>query len=101
MSVYRATALSIAPETPPPTPDATEELGFEEDALPNIAFSAPVTAAPASPVTAAPASPERALSRSENGQQATRRPDTRDERPRARTEKRIVQLRSAQKVIRC
>ncbi|XP_068985262.1 tumor protein p53-inducible nuclear protein 2 isoform X3 [Bombus flavifrons] len=91
MSVYRATAPSIAPETPPPTPDAPEELrGFEEDSLPNIVFSVPVTATPASP--------ERAPDRSENGQQATRRPDTRDERSRARTEKRIVQLRSAQKV---
>ncbi|XP_033178283.1 tumor protein p53-inducible nuclear protein 2 isoform X3 [Bombus impatiens] len=90
MSVYRATAPSIAPETPPPTPDAPEERGVEEDALPNVASSAPVTATPASP--------ERAPGRSQNGQQATRRPDTRDERPRARTEKRIVQLRSAQKV---
>ncbi|XP_033365072.1 tumor protein p53-inducible nuclear protein 2 isoform X3 [Bombus vosnesenskii] len=90
MSVYRATAPSIAPETPPPTPDAPEERVVEEDALPNVASSAPVTATPASP--------ERAPGRSQNGQQATRRPDTRDERPRARTEKRIVQLRSAQKV---
>ncbi|XP_076481642.1 tumor protein p53 inducible nuclear protein isoform X4 [Bombus vancouverensis nearcticus] len=91
MSVYRATAPSIAPETPPPTPDAPEERVVEEDALPNVASSAPVTATPASP--------ERAPGRSQNGQQATRRQDTRDERPRARTEKRIVQLRSAQKHI--
>ncbi|XP_071873797.1 tumor protein p53 inducible nuclear protein isoform X2 [Bombus fervidus] len=90
MSVYRATAPSIAPETPPPTPDAPEEPGVEEDALTNIASSAPVTATPASP--------ERAPGRSEDEQQATYRPDTHDERPRARTEKRIVQLRSAQKV---
>lgn len=91
MSVYRATAPSIAPETPPPTPDAPEERSVEEDALPNVASNAPVTATPASP--------ERAPGRSEDGQQATRRQNIHDERPRVRTEKRIVQLRSAQKVI--
>lgn len=90
MSVYRATASPVAPETPPPTPDASEDV-VEEDVLPDLVSSAPDTAAAASP--------ERSPRRSEDERQATRRrPAIHDGRPavdRARTEKRIAQLRSA------
>lgn len=93
MSVYRATASPVAPETPPPTPDASEDV--EEDVLPDVVSSAPDTAALASP--------ERSPRRGEDEQQATRRPAIHDGRPsvdRARTEKRIAQLRSASQKVR-
>ncbi|XP_076757481.1 tumor protein p53 inducible nuclear protein [Xylocopa sonorina] len=92
MSVYRATASPVAPDTPPPTPDAPEEQNAEEDVLPSVVSEAPATAA----------SPERNPRRSEDEQPATRRPAIHDGRPtvnRNQTEKRIVQLRSAQKVL--
>lgn len=99
MSVYRATASPVAPETPPPTPDASEDV-VEEDVLPDLVSSAPDTAAAA----AAAASPERSPRRSEDERQATRRrPAIHDGRPavdRARTEKRIAQLRSASQKVR-
>lgn len=93
MSVYRATASPVAPETPPPTPDASEDVVVgEDDVLPDLVSSAPDTAATVAP-------PERSSRRSEDERQATRRrPAIHDGRPavdRARTEKRIAQLRSA------
>lgn len=93
MSVYRATASPVAPETPPPTPDASEDVVVgEDDVLPDLVSSAPDTAATVAP-------PERSPRRSEDERQATRRrPAIHDGRPavdRARTEKRIAQLRSA------
>ncbi|XP_034184928.1 tumor protein p53 inducible nuclear protein isoform X1 [Osmia lignaria lignaria] len=90
MSVYRATASPVAPDTPPPTPDAPEERDVEEDVLPAVVSGTPAEAA----------SLERPSPRRSEDEEATRRPAIHDGRPvsgRVRTEKRIVQLRSAQK----
>lgn len=86
-------SVSGRPETPPPTPDASEDVVVgEDDVLPDLVSSAPDTAATVAP-------PERSPRRSEDERQATRRrPAIHDGRPavdRARTEKRIAQLRSA------
>lgn len=91
MSVYRATASPVAPDTPPPTPDAPEERDVEEDVSPVVVSGTPAEAA----------SLERPSPRRSEDEEATRRPAIHDGRPvsgRVRTEKRIVQLRSAQKV---
>lgn len=90
MSVYHATAPPVAPDTPPPTPDAPQN--DQENTLPSILNESPA----ATPL-------EHSSRRTEtiDGQQP-RRPAVHDARPatRAYTEKvRIVQLRSAQKVI--
>ncbi|XP_076237469.1 tumor protein p53 inducible nuclear protein [Calliopsis andreniformis] len=90
MSVYRATASPVAPDTPPPTPDAPEERDAEEDVLPPVVSGATAAAS-------LELSPERT-----EDDQPSRRPAIHDGRPavgRVRTEKRIVQLRSAQKVL--
>lgn len=98
MSVYRATASPVAPETPPPTPDAPDERNVEEnvvlrDVVPgaNMAMATPVL-------------PERNNPRRRQiAEQEDRRPSIHDGRPPAdrsrRTEQRIAQLRSAQKVM--
>lgn len=90
MSVYRATASPVAPDTPPPTPDAPEERDVEEDVLPPVVSGATAAAS-------VELSPERT-----EDDQPSRRPAIHDGRPavgHVRTEKRIVQLRSAQKVL--
>lgn len=138
MSVYRATASPVAPDTPPPTPDEPEARDAEEDALipavsaktkgrrvqedvrTPVAFAKTkgrrVQEGARTPVAsvktkerdvkehisnrAVTAALERSPGRTENDQQS-RRPAIHDGRPavgRVRTEKRIIQLRSAQKV---
>lgn len=92
MSVYRATTASpVAPDTPPPTPDATEERDLEEDVTP-----------PARTSDLSTVSLERSLRRSEDDDTLSR-PAIHDGRPannRANSDKvRTVQLRSAQKVL--
>ncbi|XP_012139286.2 tumor protein p53 inducible nuclear protein isoform X2 [Megachile rotundata] len=92
MSVYRATASPVAPDTPPPTPDAPEERDVEEDVAPAVVSGTP----------AAAASLERHSPRRSENEQATRRPAIHDGRPvngRVHTEERIGQLRSAQKIL--
>ncbi|KAG7207873.1 hypothetical protein KM043_009470 [Ampulex compressa] len=89
MSVYRATASPVAPDAPPPTPDAPEERELEEGVIPSLTAVAP-----------APSS-ERGPGRTQEDQ-APRRPAIHDGRPAGRisNEKiRIVQIRSAQKVL--
>ncbi|XP_076637060.1 tumor protein p53 inducible nuclear protein isoform X2 [Colletes latitarsis] len=91
MSVYRATAFPIAPDTPPPTPDAPEDRDAEEDVLPSVVSGA----------QAALSAERSQLTRPVNNREV-RRPSIRDGRPtvsRARTEKRTAQSRSAQKVL--
>lgn len=93
MSVYRATSSPVAPDTPPPTPDNPEDREIVEEVL-------PASTSGAQAATAATSS-ERSPNRNEDVQQATRRPAMHDGRPAVgclRTEKLIVQLRSAQKV---
>lgn len=92
MSVYRATTASpVAPDTPPPTPDATEERDLEEDVTP-----------PARTSDLSTVSLERSLRRSEDDDTLSR-PAIHDGRPannRTNSDKvRAVQLRSAQKVL--
>ncbi|XP_031826261.1 tumor protein p53 inducible nuclear protein isoform X2 [Nomia melanderi] len=90
MSVYRATASPVDPDTPPPTPNAPEDRDSENDVLPPL-VSGPTSAA----------SPEPSPRGTEDNQENTR-PAIRDDRPpisRSRTEMMIVQLRSAQKVL--
>lgn len=91
MSVYRATTASpVAPDTPPPTPDATEERDFEEDVTP-----------PARTSDLSTVSIEHGLRRSEDNDTLSR-PAIHDGRPannRTNSDKvRVIQLRSAQKV---
>ena len=98
MSVYRATASPVAPETPPPTPDAPDERNVEENVvLRDVAPGANVA------TIATPALPERNPRRRQTAEQEDRRPSIHDGRPPAdrsrRTEQRIAQLRSAQKVM--
>ncbi|KAK9293382.1 hypothetical protein QLX08_011660 [Tetragonisca angustula] len=98
MSVYRATASPVAPETPPPTPDAPDERNVEENVvLRDVAPGANVA------TIATPALPERNPRRRQTAEQEDRRPSIHDGRPPAdrsrRTEQRIAQLRSAQKVL--
>ncbi|XP_014609066.1 tumor protein p53-inducible nuclear protein 2 [Polistes fuscatus] len=92
MSVYRATASPIAPDTPPPTPDATEERDLEEEEL----------TPPARTSDLSTVSLERSLRRSEDDDTLSR-PAIHDGRPtnnRTNSDKvRVVQLRSAQKVL--
>ncbi|XP_076683919.1 tumor protein p53 inducible nuclear protein isoform X2 [Andrena cerasifolii] len=120
MSVYRATASPVAPDTPPPTPDEPEARDAEEDALiPAVSVKTkgqrvqedvrtPVASAKTKERDvkehisnrAVTAALERSPGRTENDQQS-RRPAIHDGRPavdRVRTEKRITLLRSAQKV---
>ncbi|XP_035738327.1 uncharacterized protein LOC118448756 isoform X1 [Vespa mandarinia] len=92
MSVYRATTVSpVAPDTPPPTPDATEERDLEEDITP-----------PARTSDLSTVSLERSLRRSEDDDILSR-PAIHDGRPannRTNSDKvRVIQLRSAQKVL--
>ncbi|XP_047345490.1 tumor protein p53-inducible nuclear protein 2 isoform X1 [Vespa velutina] len=92
MSVYRATTASpVAPDTPPPTPDATEERNLEEDITP-----------PARTSDLSTVSLERSLRRSEDDDILSR-PAIHDGRPannRTNSDKvRVIQLRSAQKVL--
>ncbi|KZC14411.1 Uncharacterized protein F13E9.13, mitochondrial [Dufourea novaeangliae] len=90
MSVYRATASPVAPDTPPPTPDAPEERDVEDDVLHPPVSTVPVVV-----------SLERRAPRRTEDDQAVRRPAIHDGRPavgRVTAEKRITQLRSAQKV---
>ncbi|XP_054009448.1 tumor protein p53-inducible nuclear protein 2 [Hylaeus anthracinus] len=92
MSVYRATTLTVAPDTPPPTPDASENRDVEEDVLPSIVSGVPATAA-----ASLDRRPRRIVS-----DQEIYRPSIHGGRPavgRVSTEKRIVQNRSAQKVL--
>ncbi|XP_043515677.1 tumor protein p53-inducible nuclear protein 2 isoform X6 [Frieseomelitta varia] len=98
MSVYRATASPVAPETPPPTPDAPDERNVEE----NVVLRDVVPGA--SVAMATQALPERRNPRrSQIAEQEDRRPSIHDGRPPAdrsrTTEQRIAQLRSAQKVL--
>ncbi|XP_015437269.1 PREDICTED: tumor protein p53-inducible nuclear protein 2 isoform X2 [Dufourea novaeangliae] len=91
MSVYRATASPVAPDTPPPTPDAPEERDVEDDVLHPPVSTVPVVV-----------SLERRAPRRTEDDQAVRRPAIHDGRPavgRVTAEKRITQLRSAQKVL--
>ncbi|KAK2584249.1 hypothetical protein KPH14_006660 [Odynerus spinipes] len=91
MSVYRASASPVAPDTPPPTPDGTEERDLEEDIAP------PARTSDLPTVTL-----ERGLRRTEDDETLSR-PAIHDGRPannRAASDKvRVVQLRSAQKVL--
>ncbi|XP_015181915.1 PREDICTED: tumor protein p53-inducible nuclear protein 2 [Polistes dominula] len=96
MSVYRATASPIAPDTPPPTPDATEERDLVEE-------EEELTTQPArTSDLSTTVSLERSLRRSEDDDTLSR-PAIHDGRPtnnRTNSDKvRVVQLRSAQKVL--
>lgn len=99
MSVYRATASPIAPETPPPTPDAPDERNVEE----NVVLRDRVVV-PGGDVatTTTPGLLER-NPRRRREQEQLRTPSIHDGRTAAarsrRSEQRIVQLRSAQKVV--
>ncbi|XP_043262147.1 uncharacterized protein LOC122402970 [Colletes gigas] len=91
MSVYRATAFLVAPDTPPPTPDAPEDRDAEDVVLPPVVSGAQ-----------AAASAEHTQVTSPVNDREVRRPSIHDGRPtvsRARTEKRTDQSRSAQKVL--
>ncbi|XP_076183579.1 tumor protein p53 inducible nuclear protein isoform X2 [Ptiloglossa arizonensis] len=92
MSVYRVTASPIAPDTPPPTPDAMENRDFEEDVLPPLVTDAP-------PVTTLQRNPIRTVN-----DHVIPGPSIHDGRPvagRVRAEKAILQnrMRSAQKIL--
>ncbi|KAK1123650.1 hypothetical protein K0M31_008348 [Melipona bicolor] len=98
MSVYRATASPVAPETPPPTPDAPDERNVEEnemvlrDVLPDANMSTPIFPEPN-------LNPRR---RQATEQEDVRRPSIHDGRPatdRSRRTEQRIQLRSAQKVM--
>ncbi|CAD1468495.1 unnamed protein product [Heterotrigona itama] len=101
MSVYRATASPIAPETPPPTPDAPDERNVEE----NVALR-DVVVPGGNVATATPVSLERNPRRRRGDaeqEDIERRPSIHDgrpavDRPRRSEQRIVVQLRSAQKV---
>ncbi|CAK9817710.1 Tumor protein p53-inducible nuclear protein 2 [Anthophora plagiata] len=109
MSVYRATASPVVLDTPPPTPDAPEVRDLEENVLPDVEENTQPDVVPEAPIVAteptppSPPTPERNPRRRDEEQQAaTRRPAIHDGRPSiglVRNDKRIAQLRSAQKVL--
>lgn len=102
MSVYRATASPVAPDTPPPTPDAPAPE--DRDPVDQQAAQAPGEPTVGSnTTTTTPTGRHRPLHEKEPQHTQSRRPAIHDGRP-ARaavcSEKlRIVQLRSAQKVL--
>ncbi|XP_078042123.1 tumor protein p53 inducible nuclear protein isoform X2 [Augochlora pura] len=101
MSVYRATASPVAPDTPPPTPDSAEDEDVDRNDVdiigecpPHICDSPLLT----SEVPAA-TSPQRSPTRTQDNQAMHRSAIHMNRRQRVKVEKSVMLLRSSQKVL--
>lgn len=102
MSVYRATASPVAPDTPPPTPDSAEDEDVDSDDVASIGECPSLICDELPFLTddvSASTSPQRSPTRTQENQAMHRSAIHIDRRQRVRVEKSVILLRSSQKVL--
>ncbi|XP_076377485.1 tumor protein p53 inducible nuclear protein isoform X1 [Megalopta genalis] len=93
MSVYRATSSPVAPDTPPPTPDTTEDEDVDTDDVDYDDLPPRMYAGTSA------TSPQRSPTRTQDNQAVLRSAIQVERRQRVRVEKSVLLLRSSQKVL--